>query len=145
MPYAPIPNPKYLHWEPWPHLYRRGMPAANVTAFHQRSLGETPTVPWQCWDMPGFKDCQRTCFEKAQKTGVSADAQAALVDQCMSLECVMPCKAKLAAQPASDSASTTGKKSMLDTIASSPMNIAAVAVLLAIGATLMAPRKKRSR
>lgn len=149
MPYPPVLNPRYLQWEPWPHVYRRGMWINDVTAFP--ALGEAappePTgsaVPWQCWDMPGFKECQASCFDKAQKTGVSAAAQSALVDQCFLSECVTPCKAKIQAAAAEPpkGGGTSSSASLLDKITASPINIAITALVLAVGATLLMPQKK---
>jgi hypothetical protein len=158
MPYPPIPNPTYLHLEPWPHVYRRGGWIQNV-ASEQRSPARRPmlvipttgvgavesassAIPWQCWDMPGFKECQQTCFKSAQSTNLSAQAQAALVDQCVATSCVTPCRNTLAVQESSISsakATSGNSKGLLATIAGSPLNIAVVALVLVAGSMLLLP------
>jgi hypothetical protein len=152
MPYQPILNPIYYHWEPWPHVYRRGGWIHNVTG-HQApvriartvvptGLGEAP--PWQCWDQPGFKECQSKCFDKAQQTGLTADAQSALIDQCFNTECIEPCRKTLALT--TDAGSSTTTKTVDDWLAKvTPMNIAIGAVLIAIGSTLLMPPKKTKK
>ena len=154
MPYRPILNPVYYHWEPWPHVYRRGGWISNVTGRQAppspvrtvvpsglQGLGE---VPWQCWDQPGFKECQAACFSKAQATDLSAEAKSALVDQCFNTNCVDPCRAKI---PATTNAAADDTTKTVDQwlAKATPMNIAIVALVIAVGATLLTSPKKIKR
>jgi hypothetical protein len=149
MPYKPILNPVYYHWEPWPHVYRRGAWLNNVTGRQEPpnpsrevipSLSGLGEVPWQCWDQPGFKDCQQKCFDKAGATDLSADAKSALIETCFNQECVEPCRSRIVT---TDAAPSTTTKSIDDLLAKvTPMNIAIAAVAIAIGSTLLLPSKK---
>jgi hypothetical protein len=164
MPYQPIRNPMFWNWEPWPHVYRRGSLITNVTDFPGAKvppwrtiapdgpatggLGEAKAVPWQCWDTPGFKDCWAECFTKAQKTGVSAAAQEALIEQCHSSVCVTDCEKKLGpATPGSTTppppATGGGSGGLLGSLGSmSPVTLAIGAAALAIVVTMAFPPKK---
>jgi len=74
------------------------------------------TIPWQCWDAPGFKDCHGGCWEESKNQCLynvdpdlydSTDACiAALTDQCASSRCVpdlcaasMPAQSPTSSQP----------------------------------------------
>ncbi len=153
MPYQPIPNPIYYHWEPWPHVYRRGKWINNVTGQQKAprsrvvapgfaGLGEV-NVPWQCWDTPGFKDCQNTCFQKAQAANLSKEAATLLVDQCFATSCVEPCKARIVETPTKTDDTTKSINDMLYNV--TPMKIAIAAIVVAVGATMLHPRERGRR
>jgi len=133
MAYAPIINPVYLDATPWPYIRgpnytrpvfaehsRRGNFVANPIIrmprldglggdpqWPLRGLGEL-TVPYQCWDVSGFKECHDKALVDAQKIGANVfEAGTANYDKLVNnmrdahvaQRCIPICSQAMAAQP----------------------------------------------
>jgi len=162
MPYQlqgppPIPSPWFFEPPvPYPHWYRYG-PDYSRTMFRSESsegawvrqptvvlggLGADPalptagrTVPWQCWDAPGFKACQTSCYDKANKEGKTDAEKQGIVEACFWGSCVTPCEQGLATEGGGASSATSWMTSL------SPKTLALGAVGVAVLLALLKRRK----
>lgn len=139
---------------PYPHWYRYGPDYSRAMFRSESSQGawmRNPTtvlsglgytsphaghVPdGRCWDLPSFKPCQQSCYDKANLEKTDED-KARVLDTCFWDTCVTPCEASL---PKQDIASSFSSSSLL-----SPKTLAlgavGIAVLLAV-----VKRKKNGR
>jgi len=162
MPYQlqgppPITSPFFFEPPvPYPHWYRYGPDYSRAMFRSESSEGawvRNPTTvlsglgytsPHEghvpdaaCWDVPSFKPCQKSCYDRANLQTTDED-KARVLDTCFWDECVTPCEAGLAKSGGGASSATSWLTSL------SPKTLALGAVGVAVVLAVI-KRKKMTR